>query len=85
MRVPTLEVGKIIHAAWGSPYLTTKPAYTGNGSVCATSFASVHHANGGAGIRPDSTANARHGTPIGDTTTDPARSPAAMCSMAMAI
>ena len=71
VRVPALEAGTVIHAAWGSPLLAQSPAYTGDGSTWSASFAGVWHANGGAGIRQDSSSLARHGTPIGDTTTAP--------------
>ena len=71
VRVPTLEAGTVIHAAWGSPRLAQTPTYTGDGSTWSASFAAVYHANGGAGIRRDSSSSARHGTPVGNTITVP--------------
>ena len=71
VRVPALEPGTVIHAAWGNPDLTNAPGYSEDGSVWSSSYAAVYHANGGTGTRRDSSAYGRHGTPIGETTTAP--------------
>ena len=69
VKVPALSKNTSIWAAWGSPKLATKPAYTTDGSVWSEGYAAVYHADEGTATHKDSTANARHGTPLGNTTT----------------
>lgn len=67
VQVPALARNGSIWAAWGAADLAVKPAYTRNGAVWSEGYAAVYHANEGSGTRHDSTANARHGTPLGNT------------------
>lgn len=67
VRVPALAKDSGIWAAWGSANLATRPAYTTDGSVWSEGYAAVYHANEGASTHKDSTAYARHGTPISHT------------------
>ena len=68
VQVPSFVRNGGIWAAWGASGLATQPAYTHNGAVWSEGYAAVYHANEGSGTRHDSTANARHGTPLGNTT-----------------
>ena len=67
VQVPALVKNTSIWAAWGSPKLATKPSYTTDGSVWSEGYAAVYHADEGSSTHKDSTANARHGTPLGNT------------------
>jgi len=67
VQVPALAKNSSIWAAWGSPKLVTKPSYTTDGSVWSEGYAAVYHANEGVSTHKDSTANVRHGTPLGNT------------------
>lgn len=67
VQLPSLTSSTRIWAAWGSSSLATKPAYTTNGAVWAEGYAAVYHASEATGTRRDSTAGARHGTPLGNT------------------
>ena len=68
VQVPAFARNGSIWAAWGSANLATQPAYTHNGAVWSEGYAAVYHASEGSGTRHDSTVNARHGTPLGNTT-----------------
>ena len=67
VKVPALAKNTSIWAAWGSPKLATKPSYTSDGSVWSEGYAAVYHADEGGSTHKDSTANARNGTPLGNT------------------
>lgn len=69
VQVPALSKNSSIWAAWGSSKLAIKPSYTGDGSVWSEGYAAVYHAGEGGSIHRDSTANARHGAPVGNTST----------------
>ena len=68
VQVPSFAKNLSIWAGWGSPAYATKPTYTTNGAVWSEGFAAVYHCSEGSGTRHDSTASARHGTPVGNTT-----------------
>lgn len=67
VQVPALAKNSSIWAGWGSAKLAAKPSYTTDGSVWSGGYAAVYHANEGASTHRDSTANGRHGTPLGNT------------------
>ena len=67
VKVPALAKNTSIWAAWGSSKLATRPSYTTDGSVWSEGYAAVYHADEGSSTHKDSTGNARHGTPVGNT------------------
>lgn len=69
VQVPELHSNTSVWAAWGAASHAVKPAYSSDGSTWTNGYAAVYHANGGAGIRRDSSMNLRHGTPLGNTAT----------------